>query len=248
VFGKEGVMRNSLLLLAAAVSAGCAGLIVSVSAAPQAGRPVRAYTESFALEQCDFQSVGRNEYFILEPGYQLVLEGTDGKDVVTLKVTVLNETRKIGAVETRVVEERETARGNVTEVSRNFYAFCAQTNSVFYFGEEVDDYKGGKIVGHGGTWIADGKNSMAGLMIPGIVLLGARYYQEKAPGMAMDRAEILSTTETLTTPAGTFRNCLKTEETTALNPGEKDYKYYAPGIGLIRDGDLVLTHYGVAGK
>lgn len=80
--------------------------------------------------------------------------------------------------------------------------------------------------------------------MPGLVLLGARYYQEIAPKVAMDRAEIVSLNETKQTPAGAFTNCLKTEETTPLEPKGKEYKLYAPGIGLIQDEDLLLTKYG----
>ena len=46
--------------------------------------------------------------------------------------------------------------------------------------------------------------------MPGLALLGARYYQELAPGIAMDRAEIVSLTETRQTLAGTFVQYLKT--------------------------------------
>ena len=51
-------------------------------------------------------------------------------------------------------------------------------------------------------------------------------------------------TETLTTPAGKFTNCVKTEETTPLEKGAKEYKLYAPGPGLVQDSDLLLTRYG----
>jgi len=71
-------------------------------------------------------------------------------------------------------------------------------------------------------------------------VIGQRYYQEAAPGVAMDRARVVSVTERGTTPAGTFERCLKTEETTPLEPGDKEYKLYAPGVGLIQDGPLVL--------
>ena len=81
--------------------------------------------------------------------------------------------------------------------------------------------------------------------MPGTIFLGARYYQEIAPN-AMDRAENVSDNFTLKTPAGTFKNCLRTEETSGLNPKEKYYKTYAPGIGLIQDEDLLLTEYSVA--
>jgi hypothetical protein len=60
----------------------------------------------------------------------------------------------------------------------------------------------------------------------------------------MDRAEIISISETKQTPAGKFTNCLETEETTPIEPGEKEYKIYAPGIGLIKDGKLLLVNYG----
>ena len=203
----------------------------------------KPFTESLMQDSCSFTVTGRNMYFILEPGYQLVLEGQEGKDSIKLVITISNETRKIGNVETRVVEENESANGKTVEISRNYFAFCKETSSIYYFGEEVDMYKNGKVVSHEGAWIAEGKNK-AGVMMPGLILLGARYYQEMAPGIAMDRAEIISTTEQMKTPAGTFTNCLKMEETTPLEPKNKEYKFYAPGIGLIRDGDLLLVKHG----
>jgi hypothetical protein len=106
----------------------------------------------------------------------------------------------------------------------------------------VDDYKDGKIVAHSGAWRADEPNSKAGIIMPGTILLGARHYQEIAPN-AMDRAEIISDNVTMVTPAGTFKNCLRVEETSGLDPDEKCYKTYAPGVGLIQDEDLLLIKY-----
>jgi len=207
----------------------------------------KQWTDSFNIEELHFSTTGKNKYFILEPSYQLTLEGKDGKDAVKLLVTVLDETKKIGNIETRVVEERETENGELVEISRNYFAMCTDTNSVFYFGEDVDIYKDGKVTGHGGAWRADSENARAGLMMPRIILVGARYYQECAPGVAMDRAEIISNREIFETPAGKFENCLKTEETSGVEKG-KEYKYYAPGIGLIKDGNLSLTKYGFVKK
>jgi hypothetical protein len=59
----------------------------------------------------------------------------------------------------------------------------------------------------------------------------------------MDRVEFISDSETLKTPAGEFSECLKTEETTPLEPGVTDYKVYARGVGMIRDGSLLLTKH-----
>ena len=202
------------------------------------GEQTKKWTESFGQENCTFSSVGRNRFFSLEPGYQLILESSSEKVVIT----VLEQTKKIGNVKTRVIEEREEKNGKLAEVSRNFFAICKEHGDVFYFGEEVDDYKDGKIVAHSGAWRADEANSKAGIIMPGTILLGARHYQEIAPN-AMDRAEIISDDVTMKTPAGTFRNCIRVEETSGLDPDEKCYKTYAPGVGLIQDEDLLLTRY-----
>ena len=203
----------------------------------------KPFTESLMQESCTFLTSGRNTYCILEPGYQMEYEGMDGKDKVRLVITVTNETRRIGNVETRMVIEDESLNGKRIEISRNYFAFCKETSSVYYFGEEVDIYKDGKIVDHEGAWLAEGQNK-AGVDVPGLAMLGARFYQEIAPGVAMDRIEIISTAETLETPSGKFTNCMKTEETTPLEPGEKEYKTYAPGIGLVQDETTLLVKYG----
>ena len=195
------------------------------------------WTSVFLVEKDELLSVGRNPYFILEPGYRLVLEG-DGAQLI---ITVLNETKKVDGVETRVVEERETKGGKLVEVARNYFAISKRTNDVFYFGEDVDMYKDGKIANHDGSWLSGVNGSKFGLMMPGRVLLHSRYYQEVAPNIAMDRATIVSVTETVKTPAGEFKNCVKVEETSPLSRFTTEYKYYAPGIGMVSDGGMKLV-------
>ena len=204
------------------------------------------YTRDFMLGSCrGFSSTGRNPFFILEPGYRLVLTGVEDRVVKRLVVAVLDETRRInvpgiGNIVTRVVEETEREDGELVEISRNYFAICNRTNSVVYFGEEVDIYEDGEVVGHEGEWLAGEDGARPGIIMPGTVLLGARYFQEIAPDVAMDRAEIVDLNATVQTPAGRFRRCLKTLETTPLEPGEVEFKSYARGIGLIQDGVLRL--------
>jgi hypothetical protein len=158
-------------------------------------------------------------------------------------MTVLNETKVVIGIETRIVEERETEGGNLVEVSRNYFAICKPTNNAIYFGEDVDMYEDSKIVNHEGAWLAGQNDALAGMIMPGDVEVGLKYYQEIAPGVAEDRSEIVSINDTLDTPAGTFSNVLKTEETNPLKPGEKEYKFYAPQIGLIQDEALKLVRH-----
>ncbi len=131
------------------------------------------------------------------------------------------------------------------EVSRNYFAISSRKNCVYYFGEQVDIFEDGQVVSHGGAWLSGEKGARFGLMMAGTPLLGSRYYQEIAPQVAMDRAEIVGLDEPFETPAGRFEHCLRTEETTPLEKG-REHKIYAPGIGLLKDGSLKLTQHGHA--
>jgi hypothetical protein len=232
--------RTAVLCLIVVLS----GTLTMTSSVSAEDREI-GWTDSFDFSGLTFSDTGRNRYWILEPGYQLVLKGVEDGDSVTLVITVLSETKEINNISTRVVEERESAGGELVEVSRNFFSFCPEFKSVFYFGEDVDIYKEGKITNHDGSWQAGESGFAAGLMMPGMPLLGASYYQEVAPQIAMDRARIISTDSTLVTPAGAFRNCLVVEESSPLEPNSREFKIYAPGIGLIKDGELLLTKYGI---
>ncbi len=198
------------------------------------------WQEEFAISDCNLVTTGQNPFFILEPGFALTLEGGNTK----LVITVLDDTMVVDGVETRVVEEREWKNGELVEVSKNMFAMCEDTQDVFYFGEFVDMYSGGELTSHSGQWFAGEDGNKAGLIMPGDPQVGMRYYQEIAPGVAMDRAEILHLDTVLDTPAGTFTGCLETAEGSALNLLEREIKIYAPGIGLIQDANLLLTDYG----
>jgi hypothetical protein len=204
-----------------------------------------AFQEEFAIADCNMVTTGRSPYFVLEPGYQLVLEGGDTK----LQITVLDQTKPVDGVDTRVVEEREWEDGELIEVSQNYFAMCEGTGDMYYFGEDVDFYEDGEIANHEGAWLAGVDNNRAGMIMPAAPKVDMRYYQEIAPGVAMDRAEVVSLDETCETPAGTFPNCLKVRESTALDVLETEYKYHAPDIGLVQDEDLLLVKHGfVDGK
>lgn len=188
-------------------------------------------------------NVGRNPYFILEPGYQLTLTGKENGKQTELVITVLDDTLEVAGVKTRVVEERESAEGKLIEVSRNFFAFGKTTGNLYYFGEDVDMFKAGGKVTHEGSWRAGRDGAKHGILIPGKPRVGDRYYQERAEGVAMDRGENVSLGQRVQTSVGQFKSCLKVKETSALEPGT-EYKLYAPDVGLVESGDLKLVKHG----
>jgi hypothetical protein len=77
--------------------------------------------------------------------------------------------------------------------------------------------------------------------MPGTFLLGSRYFQEVAAGVALDRAEHTAEGLAVDTEAGNFKGCVEVTETTPLDPGAESVKVYCPGVGLVMDGDLELV-------
>jgi hypothetical protein len=194
------------------------------------------WRDTFDVNKADLTATGNNSYLPIQPGK--VLKLTHGNDRLT--VSILSETKLVDGVSVGVLEEREEKDGKLIEVSHNFFATDPKTGDVYYFGEDVDNYKDGKLINHDSAWHAGEKGARFGLMIPGQPKKGDKFYQEIAPKVALDRVEIVSVNETVKTPAGTFNNCVHLRETTPLEP-DVSHKYYAPGIGMIKDDEFELA-------
>ena len=206
-----------------------------------------SWTSSFNLEDCNLSTTGTNPYFILQPGYQLVFAGVEDGEPLNVTVTVSNETKVVGdGIATRVVEERtvNSETNDLKEITKDYFAICDKSNSVFYFGEDVNNYEDGKLVDQEGSWLHGSDNARAGLIMPGTILLGSRYYQEIAPDVALDKAETVSMNETVNVPAGSFRDVIKMIETSDLEPGIQEDNLHAYGIGQVMDNKLELVSYG----
>jgi len=249
--------KTKIFLLAAVAATAFAGIYANgqqfangqqLLTAASSEKSNDGFTTEFFTKDCTWSNIGSNTFFVLKPGYQTVYRGVgDADEKIELVITVQDTTRTVDGVKTRVVEERESADGKLVEVSRNYFAICKPTNSVFYFGEEVDFYEDGKIVDHHGSWLAGKDGAKPGIFMPGTLLLGGKYFEEIAPATAMDRAEIISMNAEVDTPAKHFENTLKVKETTPLEPGAVEFKYHAAGVGLVQDGDLKLVKFGMTG-
>src|SRR5256885_14782525 len=86
-------VRRSLMLRLRHVLAAFTCLLLVGCAADTEG-----WKDKFNIPPQNFTSTGKNTYFILEPGYQLTLEGKDEGKNGRLIVTVLNETKNVDDV------------------------------------------------------------------------------------------------------------------------------------------------------
>ncbi len=193
------------------------------------------------LTAADFVSVMDNPYFPLTPGTKWVYQATlkDGT-VERNEVDVLQETRDVNGVTATVVNDLVyDADGQLVEETFDWYAQDKDGN-VWYLGEAVDNYENGVIANHEGSWEwgVDGA-------LPGVIMwadpsahLNEEYYQEFYAGQAEDKGQVSSVTEKVTVPFGSYENVVKTYDFSTADPDLKENKFYAAGVGNIKEVDL----------
>src|SRR5262249_15593318 len=96
---------------------------------------------------------------------------------------------------------------------------------------------GGLITGLAGSWTGGVDGAKPGIIMEAHPAVDDFYRQEFSLGTAEDVARVLSLNETVTVPAGTFDHCLKTRDTSTLEPDIVELKFYAPGVGNVLEID-----------
>jgi hypothetical protein len=181
-----------------------------------------------------FQTTSTHPYFPFVVGDQWYYEGEDE----SLLISVLDQTRVIEGVETRVIEEREWEDDELLEVSWNYFAQAAD-GTVCYFGEDVDIFEDEQI-SHEGAWCADEAGSMPGIFMPADPQPGMKYQTEFGAG-AQDQVKIVGSGP-VTVPYGPFPETIRWREFNPLD-GDKGYKVFAEGFGLVIDESLLLIDF-----
>jgi hypothetical protein len=185
-----------------------------------------------AVDPAAFSATVDNPFLPLRPGMRWRYRSATKDGVETTVVTVTNETRIIAGV--RCVEVRDTDRvdGALKEDTLDWFA-QDRTGAVWYFGEDTKEYDHGKVSSTEGSWVAGEHGAKPGIVMPAQPRPGDRYRQEYYRGHAEDMAEVLSTSERAKVPTGSYDALVMTKETTPLEPGVLERKYYARGIGLV---------------
>jgi hypothetical protein len=160
----------------------------------------------------------------------LMVGRVDGKPFRT-EVTLLPDTRIIEwqgqQVETLVSQYTAYLDGRIHEVAYDFYA-QADDGSVWYFGEDVFNFKEGYIADTHGTWIA-GKDGPAAMIMPSDPKVGDVYRPENIPGFVFEEVTVKSTDKTIDGPLGPIVGGLVVEE--LHMDGTTEDKTFAPGYG-----------------
>ncbi|MCV0402620.1 MAG: hypothetical protein K5924_02800 [Chloroflexi bacterium] len=186
------------------------------------------------IDPANFTTTIDNPYFPLVPGTRWVLNGTGGTSNEVTVLEVLDETRTVMGVECVVVRDIVTRDGQPIEITDDWFAQDVDGN-VWYFGEDTGEYADGEVVSTAGAWEAGVDGAQPGILMPGDPTIGAAYRQEYYAGEAEDMGKVVELGASVTTPLGSWDDVLVTEDWTPLSPGITERKYYARGIGLVKE-------------
>ncbi len=209
------------------------------------GAPAPSGSKQLGLDVCDpsaggFSPASTNPWFPMGVGQQWTHEGEEEGVPVRLLITVVDETRLIAGVTTRVIEEREWEDDELLEISWNYYA-QAGDGTICYFGEDVDIYEEEDEIVHEGAWCADESPNAPGIIMPADPRPGMKFPMESAPGIAEDEGKIVGSGP-VAVPFGSFPETIRLRESNPLD-GDRGFKVFGEGVGLLVDGPVELTDF-----
>jgi hypothetical protein len=181
----------------------------------------------------NFVSQVDNQFFPLTPGTTYFYEGEKDGIPSSDEFIVTHQTKRIIGVNCTVVRDHAFENGVLVEDTIDWFAQDTDGN-VWYFGEDTRELDAnGNVISTEGSWQAGVDGAQPGIIMEAHPRAGDRYQQELAPGVAEDMARVLSLKKSATVIFGSFDDLLLTTESSPLDPGSVEHKYYAKGVGFI---------------
>ena len=168
-----------------------------------------------------------NPLFPMIPGTKLTYSAGDE----TVELEVLSEKKTILGVPCTVVHDVAKVSGEVIEDTFDWFA-QDQSGAVWYMGEDTKELSGGQVTSTHGSWEAGKDGAKPGYIVPPNPMVGMKFRQEYYACEAEDFGEVLDLNASAAVPAGSYTGCLKTRDTTPLEPAAEEEKYYCPGVGV----------------
>lgn len=186
------------------------------------------------IDPANFVSTVTNPYFPLTPGTTYIYEGESEEGTVRVEKTVTENTKEIMGVTCIEVHDVEKINDEIVEDTLDWFAQDTEGN-VWYFGENSKEIEDDQVISLEGSFTAGEDGAKPGIIMKAQPQVGDVYRQEFALREAEDVGEVLSITESVTVPTGTYSDVVKTNDTSALEPDDVENKFYAKGVGVVSE-------------
>ena len=193
------------------------------------------------VDPAAFTATVDNPYFPLPAGARWVMEGSGESAGEVTTTLVTDQTKTIMGVVCAVVRDEVKADGELQELTFDWYAQDADGN-VWYFGEDTAEYKNGEVTSREGSWEAgvDGAQpghhhagrSGRGPHLPAGVL-------RRPGGGSGHRGRARCDCRHACWPVHRRAGHRGLD---AARAGHRERKFYAPGVGLVKERDVQGGH------
>src|SRR3954452_17704340 len=180
-----------------------------------------------------------NPYLPITKFHRTVLKGVDTGQHLRIVRTLQDRTKAFAyhgkTVKAAVVKDVVTnvKAGRVIEKTIDYFA-QDKAGTVYYFGEDVNEYSPHKPVSHEGQWRLGRDTKTPGVLMPARPKLGDSYKAEAVPGITHETDHVVAVGKTKRVAGHTYHHVIKVREN-AGPPPEVEFKTYAPGTGVLTE-------------
>lgn len=177
-----------------------------------------------------------NPYLPLAKFGECVLEGEEEGASLRIVRTPLDRTERFewrgNTIEAIVIRDREYEDGELIEDTRDYFA-QSDDGTVYYLGEDVDNYKNGELTDHEGAWRLGRDTDNPGVVMPADPEKGTEFRPEDVPDITVEDAVVDEVGLRLEVGERTYSNVIKIRE---IHPEDvEEFKFYARDTGLVRE-------------
>ena len=191
------------------------------------------------INPSQFSTKITNPFFTLPVGRKFSYQSETPEGLERIELEIMKSDKVIMGVATVLYRDKVWVGDELIEDTHDYLAQDAVGN-VWYFGEEVNNFKAGQLVDHKGSWIAGEDGALPGIWIKATPVVGDSYKQEYYKGKAEDMTDVVAINQTVITQLATYTDCVKMYDWSPLEPTAKENKYYCPQPSAL----VVSEHVG----
>lgn len=225
-------------LLISVIGVGCMGMMGMIGACTP--DPVEAGADTIidGIVRPNVDGLGwathvDNPYFPLPVGAKWHYGANTPAGDQRKHVEVLAETRAVNGVDATVVYSISKLDNTAVEETWDWYAQDVDGN-VWQLGTSTCEWRGGECVISDSAWEWGVDGALPGYIMRTRPRVDHRpYFQAYAAGVVEDVAEVIGAHESKIVTAGKFHACVRTHETSTIDPSRDKERVYCPGVGNV---------------
>jgi hypothetical protein len=144
----------------------------------------------------------------------------------------LDDSQTIADYPVTAVQSDGYEDGELVERTTAYYTQCSD-GSVWFVGEKAEEIEDGEVAATD-EWEAGQEGAGAGLFMPADPKVGDTFEPEQVPGVSEAQSKVIAVGVAVTTKAGKFTDCIKTEDYSPLDD-VTETKFHCPRAGTVRE-------------